>query len=77
MATATAPSVDELRCQIDDLVSHHPVVTSNRYTRWFAQGGATRGEVRHLTVQFTTCTIGPSSRAARLPAGRMHFSPAL
>src|SRR5688500_16373593 len=53
MATATAPSVEALRRQIDDLVAHHPVVTNNRYTRWFAQGEATRGEVRHLTVQFS------------------------
>ena len=53
MATATAPSVEALRRQIDDLVAHHPVVTSNRYTRWFATGDATRGEVRHLAVQFS------------------------
>src|SRR5688572_32645731 len=53
MATATAPSVEALRRQIDDLVAHHPVVVSNRYTRWFAKGEATRGEVRHLTVQFS------------------------
>jgi hypothetical protein len=53
MATATAPSVAALRRQIDDLVAHHPVVARNRYTRWFARGEATRGEVRHLAVQFS------------------------
>jgi len=53
MATATAPGVEALRRQIDDLVAHHPVVANNRYTGWFAQGDATLGEVRHLTVQFS------------------------
>ncbi len=53
MAVATAPSIEAFRRQIDDLVAHHPVVASNRYTRWFAEGHATRGEVRHLAVQFS------------------------
>jgi hypothetical protein len=53
MAMATAPSVASLRRQIDDLVAHHPVVSSNRYTHWFAEGHASRGEVRHLAVQFS------------------------
>ena len=30
-----------------------PSSTANRYTPWFATGDATRGEVRHLTVQFS------------------------
>ncbi|MET0903311.1 MAG: hypothetical protein ABWZ52_08725 [Acidimicrobiales bacterium] len=50
---ATAPSVGAFRHQIDDLVARHPVVAGTRYTRWFAQGEATRGEVRHLAVQFS------------------------
>ena len=41
------------RARIDDLVHHHPVVTDNAYTRWFAEGRATADEVRHLTVQFS------------------------
>src|SRR5918993_2053287 len=53
MAMATAPSVEDLRRQIDDLVARHPVVVGNPYTRWFATGDATRGEVRHLAVQFS------------------------
>ena len=53
MAMATAPSVEEFRRQIDELVAHHPVVADNRYTRWFATGEASRGEVRHLAVQFS------------------------
>ncbi|MGE3620199.1 MAG: hypothetical protein AB7L84_07030 [Acidimicrobiia bacterium] len=39
--------------QVDEIVETHPVVTANPYTRWFATGAATRGEVRHLTVQFS------------------------
>jgi hypothetical protein len=53
MAMVTAPSVEAFRRQIDDLVAHHPVVSDNPYTRWFAEGRATRGEVRHLAVQFS------------------------
>jgi len=53
MATATAPSVDELRHRAQLVVAGHPVVVGNRFTRWFATGEATRGEVRHLTVQFS------------------------
>jgi hypothetical protein len=53
MAMVTAPSVDAFRARVDALVSCHPVVVHNRYTRWFATGGATQGEVRHLTVQFS------------------------
>src|SRR5436190_22839244 len=53
MAVATAPSVAAFRRQVDDLVARHPVVASNRYTSWFATGEATRGEVRHLAVQFS------------------------
>jgi hypothetical protein len=45
--------LDGFRVRLDDLVSHHPVVTDNRYTRWFATGAATREDVRHLTVQFS------------------------
>ena len=41
------------QARIDQLVSRHPVVTDNAYTRWFATGAATRDEVRHLTVQFS------------------------
>ena len=53
MAMATAPSVEALRHQVDDLVANHPVVVGNRYTHWFAEGRASRGEVRHLAVQFS------------------------
>ncbi len=41
------------QARVDDLVSRHPVVVDNRYTRWFASGSATREDVRHLTVQFS------------------------
>src|SRR5688572_16678650 len=53
MAMATAPSIEAFRREVDHLVAHHPVVADNRYTRWFAEGRATRGEVRHLAVQFS------------------------
>ena len=53
MAIITARSVEAFRLQVDDLVAQHPVVTGNRYTTWFASGEASRGEVRHLTVQFS------------------------
>jgi len=53
MAMVTASSVDAFRARVDEFVAQHPVVVDNRYTRWFAGGEATRGEVRHLTVQFS------------------------
>lgn len=56
MALTTEPTsagTVAFRSQVDDLVAHHPVVVDNRYTRWFAEGRATRGEVRHLAVQFS------------------------
>jgi hypothetical protein len=53
MATATARSIEAFRARVDGLVAEHPVVTSNAYTAWFAQGTAGRGEVRHLAVQFS------------------------
>jgi hypothetical protein len=53
MAVTTEPSIAAFQARLDHLVAHHPVVTDNRYTRWFAQGGAGRGEVRHLAVQFS------------------------
>jgi hypothetical protein len=53
MAVTTESTIDAFQARVDHLVAHHPVVTDNRYTRWFAQGMATRGEVRHLAVQFS------------------------
>ena len=38
---------------MDEVVHSHPVVVDNRYTKWFAEGQATRDEVRHLTQQFS------------------------
>ncbi|MGH9136162.1 MAG: hypothetical protein ACRD0G_03825 [Acidimicrobiales bacterium] len=48
-----ASGLDHFKARIDDVVAHHPVVTDNQYTRWFATGEATRDEVRHLAVQFS------------------------
>ncbi len=54
VSTSTArSSLESLRAQADAVVAQHPVVRDNRYARWFAAGRATRGEVRHLTVQFS------------------------
>lgn len=55
MATITesVTRLDHVRRQVDRLVGAHPVVVDNTYTRWFAGGEATRGEVRHLAVQFS------------------------
>jgi hypothetical protein len=53
MAIATAPGVAAFRNRVDDVVADHRVVQQNRYTSWFATGEATRGEVRHLAVQFS------------------------
>ena len=54
--TRAHPSTGDLTAftaRADALVSSHPVVIANRYTRWFAGGEATLDEVRHLTVQFS------------------------
>ncbi|MFN2369533.1 MAG: hypothetical protein ABR506_00105 [Candidatus Krumholzibacteriia bacterium] len=39
------------RCN-EELMTH-PVITDNRYCRWFAQGDLTRENVRHFVVQFS------------------------
>ena len=49
----TGEDLDRFRRKVEDLVHRHPVVVGNAYTAWFAGGGATRDEVRHLTVQFS------------------------
>ena len=53
MALTIEPVTHAFRARATELVARHPVVTDNRYTAWFAQGEAGRGEVRHLTVQFS------------------------
>src|SRR6478735_1610737 len=55
MTSAIGSSVDltALQQAVDELVGTHPVVTSNAYTSWFALGGASTDDVRHLTVQFS------------------------
>ena len=44
---------DAFRARVERLVDQHSVVVDNSYTRWFAGGTATRGEVCHLVVQFS------------------------
>src|SRR5688572_30647078 len=53
MALITTHGLDAFHDRVDDLVARHPVVTNNRYSRWFATGAASLDEVRHLTVQFS------------------------
>lgn len=53
MALIIEPSVEAFRSRADDLVANHSVVAHNHYSPWFARGEASRGEVRHLTVQFS------------------------
>ncbi len=53
MAVAMRSDLETFRARVREVVDHHPVVTDNAYTRWFAKGEATRDEVRHLTVQFS------------------------
>ncbi len=51
--TTDTRDLKAFRARVDELVHHHPVVTDNRYTKWFATGEATRDQIRHLTVQFS------------------------
>jgi len=53
VTTLVRSTLDRFRNRADQVVANHPVVTDNRYTRWFAGGTATDAEVRHLTVQFS------------------------
>ncbi|HZT64362.1 MAG TPA: hypothetical protein VFA11_01095 [Acidimicrobiales bacterium] len=53
MVVTAAGGLAQFRMEADRLVGDHPVVSDNRYTRWFAEGRATRHDVAHLTVQFS------------------------
>lgn len=39
--------------QVNDRVMSHPVIQHNDYTMWFAEGGVTFGDVRHMVQQFS------------------------
>ena|SRR6266542_2450731 len=49
----SARDFDAFRARTEAVVRRHPVVASNTYTRWFANGSATCDDVRHLTVRFS------------------------
>src|SRR5438445_4046712 len=51
--SAMDQDLESFRTSVEHVVEHHPVVMDNTYTKWFAKGEATRGEVRHLAVQFS------------------------
>ena len=53
MTATIDTATNAFRSRADRLVAGHPVVRANQYTEWFADGLASRGEVRHLTVQFS------------------------
>src|SRR5437879_13475080 len=52
-ASAMDQDLESFRTRVEHVVEHQPVVMDNTYTKWFAKGEATRGEVRHLAVQFS------------------------
>jgi hypothetical protein len=53
MATITGQDLAAFKQRVDEVVHQHPIVVHNPYTSWFARGEATRGDVRHLAVQFS------------------------
>jgi len=44
---------DAFRKVIERKFMHHPVVTSNEYTAWFARGEMSIDQLRHFAVQFS------------------------
>jgi hypothetical protein len=44
---------DAFKETIEQQFMHHPAVTDNPYTAWFARGAMTLDELRHFTVQFS------------------------
>jgi hypothetical protein len=52
----TEQQVDAFRAFLDRVESdllHHPIITSNAYTRWFRDGRATSAELAHFVRQFS------------------------
>src|SRR3954463_1669659 len=48
-----AQNFDSFKKRIDQQFMHHPVVTDNAYTAWFAHGNMPLNHLRHFTVQFS------------------------
>lgn len=46
-------NVEAFKETIEREFMHHPVVTDNTYTKWFAQGDVPIDHLRHFTVQFS------------------------
>jgi len=44
---------DAFKRTIEHEFMHHPVVTNNEYTRWFAHGDMSLDHLHHFTVQFS------------------------
>jgi hypothetical protein len=53
MAASAPDGFSAFAARAHEVVGAHPVVLANPYTTWFSKGEATRGDVRHLTVQFS------------------------
>src|SRR5579862_2086773 len=52
-AGGQGPGWDRFFARVRKTVMEHPVVTDNRYCAWFAQGTASRDQVRDLVQQFS------------------------
>ena len=48
-----AKNFDAFKKTIEQQFMHHPAVTDNAYTAWFARGNMPLGHLRHFTVQFS------------------------
>jgi len=46
-------TLEQFKRSVEAHVEDHPIVRMNRYTSWFARGGASQSELRHFTVQFS------------------------
>ena len=48
-----AKNFDAFKETIEQQFMHHPVVTANKYTAWFARGDMSLDHLRHFTIQFS------------------------
>src|SRR3954467_3694052 len=52
----TQKQVDDFQsflAEVDRDLLHHRIITDNAYTRWFQQGEADNGQLRHFVQQFS------------------------
>lgn len=53
MAHALKKDFPAFQRRVEAEVMSHRIIHDNRFTRWFAQGGANRDQVKHFAVQFS------------------------